>query len=566
MKTKTTIFLLLICSAPAMAFVTVGTDPACDFDNLEDAYNDSDNFVRVTSQIAFTDEFTITKSKWFTGGYDDCSDADQGIIGNNKSKWRRLTPGSVVSINGNQPTQAIVVFSGFEFFGGNTELVRGGGIDVVGNVSLLIGQSEIYDNQSDGGGGIYILGEDATVTLTDVIIRDNLSTSFGGGIYCSDGSSVSVLGASAIHHNEATTSGGGIFAALNCEITFKSGDTLPALSAEKGIYANRALQGGGVYLQSGAQMDLHGTAEHPASIIFNTSTLDDGNEGGGGFFITDQNTRLDAENARIDLNIAKNYGAGGVVLEQAVFTMKRADGSCWSNDYCSSLSYNILTGAAGVGGALDVYDAGIAQISQTLIQYNRANHVAVLDASQVSYVRMEGNVIVNNSHWNDDAITTLFYLNGSAGNGGNLDFFYNTLTHNEANYVFQMSAPAQHHLSVHNAIIDHPLTQFDNGNSNNIVEYDCVFLNENGSLTGNIGIINNNDPLLADPDNGDFRLQSNSPAIDYCDEQTFGGAFYADMVGFDRGDDSPAHPNFLGSYDAGAFEYNHDVIFANSFD
>lgn len=565
MNIKTTVLLLTLVSCNVSAFVTVGTDVNCDYNNLQDAYNDADNFVRVTNQIAFTDEFTIAKAQWFTGGYNNCTDAEQGVLSNNKSKWRRVNPGSVVSINTGQASQSLVVFSGFEFFGGNTAMVRGGGIDVLGNVSLLLGQSEIYDNQSASGGGIFVMGEDATVTLTDVIIRDNISTGPGGGLYCSDQATVTVLGDSAIHHNEATL-GGGIFGTSNCSVTVKSGDTLPPFNTQAGIYANSAAQGGGVYLNDGAQMDLEGTAEHPASIVLNLSTLDDTSEGGGGFFIHGLNTRLDAENARIDANIAHFFGGGGVILDQAVFTMKRKAGECWDDGHCSSLSFNLLLGEDGIGGALDVYDAGIATISQTLIQNNRANRVAILDASEISYVRLEGNVISDNQHWNDDTSTSLFYMMGQAGNGGNLDFFYNTLANNTADSVFNLGTSAQHHLSVHNSIIQHPVIQDDNEDSNNIVEYDCAFLSEQASIAGNIGLINTNDPMLIDPDNGNFQLSSNSPAIDYCDEFTFIGASFADILGTDRGFDDPGTDNFLGSYDAGAYEYNNDVIFAHGFD
>lgn len=563
------IFILMMLTSvfQASAFVTVGTDASCDYDNLQDAYNDPDNFIRVTNQAVFNDEFPINKSQWFTGGYDNCTLAEQGTLSNNKSKWRRVNEGSVVSIGSIQgEPQSLVVFSGFEFFGGNNGVLTvGGGFDIFGNATVLLSQSEIYDNSSARGAGIYILGEQAQLTLTDVTIRNNTTTGPGGGISCRLGATVNILGDSAIHNNEATL-GGGIHASGSCKLTVRSGDSLPALQVEKGIFANVAEQGGGIYLSDGAQLDLEGNSEHPASVIFNSSTLDDGNEGGGGFFIHGENTRLDAINARIDANLAKTYGGGGVVLDQAIFTMRRADGPCWSEDHCSSMSYNMVTGVEGVGGALDVYDVGTASIAQTRFESNRANDVAILDSSEASYVRLEGNVFHANRHWNDDSGTQLFEIAGQPGNGGNLDFFYNTLANNSAHAVFSLSAGAQNHLSVHNAIIQHPLTQDDNNDSNNIVEYDCVFLSENNSITGNIGIINGNDPLFVDGANGNYQLQDQSPAIDHCDEQTFIGASYADITGQDRGFNDPGVQNFLGSHDAGAYERNDDVIFANSFD
>lgn len=554
---------LLAISGQTMAFVTVGQSGDCDYNNLEDAYLSADPFVRVTSEAAFTDVFTITKAKWFTGGYDTCADAENGDLGTNKSKWRRLNGGTVIKIDANQAAQSIVVIDNFEVFGGeNLSNGEAGGIKVTGKSSLLLSHSEVYDNVGIDGGGIHVSGGDAIAILTAVKVRDNIGNSFGGGIYCSDQATVTVLGESSINNNLALA-GGGIFATSECDVSSNSGDTLPALQSTTGIRSNEARYGGGVYLTAGATLKLEGNDDHPASVIFNLANEDGGD--GGGIYLEGQGTRLTGINARIDANIAQSFGAGFEAADFAVVNLSRLDSPCWDDVSCSSLSYNILLGAEGEGGAADIYDAAVASISQTHISNNKANLAAIFNVDNASYLRLEGNLLVDNRHWTDDSNTTLMNLVGPVGDGANLDFFYNTLSDNLANSVIYLENETQNTLSIHNSIIQHQGDTLDqDGNTNNVIQVDCVFLTEQNSLTGNIGTVLLSDPGLVG--NGDYALSANSDAIDLCDEQAFVGSNYSDITGTARGYDDPQVNNFLGPYDAGAFEYNNDVIFTNGFD
>jgi len=551
----------------SQAFVTVGQSLDCDYDNLLDAYLAADTFVRVTSHVSFSDNFIISKPKWFTGGYDNCADAESGTLGPHKTKWRRFNDDTVVNINANQAGPSIVVLDGFEIFGGANNINnQPGGISIAGNSDVIIFNSEIYNNQGELGGAIKITGSQASLTLNKVIVRENSASLNGGGIYCEDEAQVTILEESAIKNNTADNQGGGIYAQTNCELVSKSGDTLPPIQAQYGILSNEALQGGGVYLRSGATMALTGNTEHPASVVFNNSLIED-DEGGGGLYLTGFGTNLNATNARIELNVAQVYGAGLGVYNKAMVNMNRLDEPCWDNNQCSLLANNFVIGEFGIGGAMDIYNQGTVNLSQTKIFGNRADLAAVSNVEDSSYLRLEGNLITANKHWNNSLETALFSLDGGANNGGYIDFFYNTLVNNEAVQIFSLFEAAQHTINIHNSIINHQGLTFEEYDAyNNFNSIDCVFLSEQASLTGNIGVKLLTDPGFVNAANGDYQLKSDSDAIDLCDEGLFSGANYNDLNGQARGYDDPNINNFLGPYDAGAYEFNNDLIFKNDFE
>ena len=78
---------MMLNMGSSAAFVTLGVGADCDHTGLFAAYLDNDPFVRVTSQAVYSEVFTISKTKWFTGGYDNCTDARNNVHGLNKSSW-----------------------------------------------------------------------------------------------------------------------------------------------------------------------------------------------------------------------------------------------------------------------------------------------------------------------------------------------------------------------------------------------------------------------------------------------------------------------------------------------
>lgn len=555
------------------AFVTVGSDAACDYNNLTDAYNDNDVFVRVTTQGAFSNQFEITKPKWFTGGYLNCTDAANGDRSAEKSKWRSVFNNNVVRINAQQAAKALIVIDGFEIFNGlNNDPEGAGGIQIEGNSQLLLAESVVYDNTGGTGGGIKVSGADAQLLISNSIIRNNQSVS-GGGIYCDNQGTVTILGQSAINNNQATY-GGGIYADTQCDIQMNSGDSLPPLQAEFGVLRNTAEVGGGALLLGGSQMEIKGSLEHPASIVLNMADTDEV-ESGGGVYLAGQGTRFEAINGRIESNIGTFFGGGFSVQDQAVFVMRRLPGDCWDNERCSSLSNNILISVDGdtesYGGAGDLFEGGVANISQTRIDGNLGNSVSGFNLDAYAYLRLESNLIINNRHFNDDTATTLIRVSGAPAEGSNVDMFYTTAANNTTSLpLINVRNDSQHTLNVFNNIIDHSSSDilgfFDAGQNNSLMQWDCLFTSESASLTGNMGFISLQDPMFVNKVQSNYRLSPASPAIDACDESAFIGASYPDFGGRDRGFDEPGVANHLGPFDAGAYEANLDLIFQNGFE
>jgi hypothetical protein len=566
---------LIFLTPVACAFVTVGTDVACTYDNLEDAYNDDDIFVRVTTQVTFNDNFVITKPKWFTGGYASCLDIYNGNppVENARTKWQSTDNNTVIKINAQLAANSTIVIDGFEIFNGvNNNPYLAGGIQVEGNSQLLLSNSSVYDNLGASGGGIMVAGENAGVLINNSLIHDNESQ-LGGGIFCEDHASVSILGESAINNNEAEV-GGGIWGNEECEIQMNSGDTLAPLDAQYGILRNTARVGGGAYLIGGSNMEIKGSTEHPASILLNIADTED-IESGGGVFLSDPDTRFEAINGRIESNIGVFYGAGFAVQNQAVFVMRRLPGDCWDNSRCSSLSNNILTSSqdseVGYGGAGDLYEGGVANISQTRIDGNLANTASGFNLDEYAYLRSEGNLIINNRDFNNDTDTTLINVLGSPGNGSNVDMFYNTLANNTTTApMIRAVNDSQQIINVFNSIIDHTSSDilgfFNNAPHNSLLQWECLFVSEVTSLAGNIGFVSTEDPMFVNKVQSNYRLSPASPAIDACDESAFIGASYPDFDGRDRGIDEPGIQNLFGPFDVGAYEANVDIIFANGFE
>ena len=596
MKAITCLTLLLFFSSGS-AFVTVGpaADNQCDYHNLEDAYNDADPFVRVTSNKTVNPDFTFTKTKWITGGYSSCASAAAGDLPNGTTHW--LAPFdnmTTVDINAPDGSNSLIILDRFDIYGGvNTAEFETGGIKVRGDVTLTLSNSLIRDHESHFGGGIQISGNDASVLVINTVIRDNTSIYGGGGVSCTNSAQFTLMQNSSIRNNEALGGpdldlepghGGGLYAHSLCQASLLSGDTNDLFSVDNGVISNTAQgQGGGVYITGGANVNLTGNRNHPASIIGNIANIDTSNViiGGGGVYIQgDGNIPSDgssfrATNGRIEFNTAKHAGAGFGVTSGGTFTMKRGEGRCWDNDKCSSLSLNFVTDATGNAAAGYIYDVSTASISGTYISQNNANEAALFELNHVGYLKLEGNLMINNGPLGQPFASELIDITGNNSFASNLDFSYNTVVENNVAKHFYLHGTAQQWLRIYNSIIrdQGDILAVNTGNIDPDLIINCNYVHEMNSISNatsaqpNFNQDNFNlDPDFVNPANGDYHLSPNSLAKDLCNNNQAQGQF-TDLNGHTRGYDDPNIVDLRGSYDAGAYEdISADLIFFNSFD
>lgn len=592
-----TLIILLLFLSSGSAFVTVGpaADNNCDYHNLEDAYNDADAFVRVTSNKTVNPNFTFTKTKWITGGYSSCASAAAGDSPNGTTHW--LAPFNnmtTVDINAPDGSNSLIVLDRFDIYGGvNTAEFETGGIKVRGDVTLTLSNSLIRDHESHLGGGIQISGSDVSVLVINTVIKDNTSIYAGGGVSCTNSAQFTLMQNSSIHNNEALGGpdlnlepghGGGLYAHSLCQASLLSGDNNDLFSVDYGVISNTAQgQGGGVYIAGGANVDLTGNRNQPASIIGNIANIDTSNViiGGGGIYIQgDGNLPSDgssfrATNGRIEFNTAKHAGAGFGVTSGGTFTMKRAEGRCWDNDKCSSLSLNFVTDATGNAAAGYIYDVSTASISGTYISQNNANEAALFELNHVGYLKLEGNLIINNGPLGQPFASELIDITGNNSFASNLDFSYNTVAENNVAKHFYLHGSSQQWLRIYNSIIrdQGDILAINTGNIDPDLIINCNYVHEMDSISNatsaqpNFNQDNFNlDPDFVNPGNGDYHLSPNSLAKDLCNNNQAQGQF-TDLNGHTRGYDDPNVVDLRGPYDAGAFEdISADLIFFNSFD
>jgi hypothetical protein len=164
-----------------------------------------------SGQLSITSDITIKGT----------GDSKLNISGNRRSPVFGITSGSKVTISGLSITEGLSgLFSGIGPGGGiyndgtltlnnitvsgNTTTSVGGGIYNGG--TLILNKSTVSGNGAVNGGGIF--NDGGTLTLNNSTISSNTATSFGGGIFNDGGTSI--LNNSTVSGNTARFGGGGI--------------------------------------------------------------------------------------------------------------------------------------------------------------------------------------------------------------------------------------------------------------------------------------------------------------------------------------------------------------------
>ena len=224
--------------------------------------------------------------------------------------------------------------------------------------------------------------------------------------------------------------------------------------------------------------------------------------------------------------------------------------------------------SSGTAAAGYVYDQATADIAQTIIHANKADRTATFVSDKVAYIRLEGNIFYENAAFTQATATDLLSVEGNNGFAGNMDFFYNTVALNSVfNHFFLDGTSSQQWLKINNSII------YDQGNiirttgatSPNLIA-DCNYVHESVSFSvaQSATDLFTTNPSFIDAANGNFHLDSQSFAMDLCNENSI-QSNYKDLNGQARGFDNPNLIDLRGTYDAGAYEQYNDLIFRSSF-
>jgi len=157
----------------------------------------------------------------------------------------------------------------------------------------------------------------------------------------------------------------------------------------------------------------------------------------------------------------------------------------------------------GAGGGITVYGSGSINITNNIFKNNNAGDYGYGGGLYTWYVTgtVSRNIFINN---------TANYGSAARLNHGGINFYNNTLWNNDLIDWGVVYVRSSDHRIINNIIWDNDGGDFTyiQANHDPTVEYNIVKNDHDG--TGNI----NDDPLLYDPDNGDFRLTAFSPAID----------------------------------------------------
>ena len=233
------------------------------------------------------------------------------------------------------------------------------------------------------GGGIYIEGGNATLTMNGGAIENNKAEK-GGGVYVTNGAKFTMSGTAKITGNNASGDGGGV--ALNGG-TFTMSDSASAISNNTAVY------GAGIHVNGGGAVTMTG-----GKISGNTATGKD-DSGGGGIHLF--NGTVEMSGGEIIENHAKGTaeraGGGGMYIYQRntnKFTMMGG-----------SFSKNT---ASGDGGG--IYNAGTVTMTDGTISENEANYGGGVYVNGGTFT-MSGSTISGNTARGNAA-------SGDGGGGG----------------------------------------------------------------------------------------------------------------------------------------------------
>ncbi len=532
-----------LTASPARAVVfTVGADGACSASTLAialllaSANGPGHDEIRLTAnQVG---NFSIhSQSVSIVGGFATCSAASATGI----SVISGPGTGRVFMIYG--ATNALLVeLVNLDVTGGTA--LNGGGLYISDSFVVALYNTWVYGNHADSGGGgvgggIAMVGDGGARLAIDQNsnIHDNDAVVGGGGIYCQETvpatAGVTLLDGR-VESNSAVSYGGGI-AVRGCDLISYTG------GPQRGIRSNTTPGiGGGVYADTGAQVELWGDSVAPATLDANSATA-----GGSALYVWGPNVTAALHNSWVT-----NHPNGPAFVARdggRIFMDRTLGGDCHDAVNCSLV--------AGNHGGIVIGDLSL---SHTVVEDNTAS-AALLLLQTDSAITLDGVLFARN------------ILSGGAGarvlqfNGNSLHVTRTTFVDNlvAGQYLVWLACggcyPPPQTLQMDNTLVAEAAGEIlapDFVPANYALAFDCVILPEVASippsavLTRFSGSANPTLHFVNRPA-GDFHLRLGSPAIDFCSAPA---GFPVDMDAQAYGFDEPTAFNFFGIWDLGADE------------
>ncbi len=575
----------------------VGNDPqACDHTSLAQAIsaaNPGDTLLVARDRQYDNTPYGIDKSLTISGGWDGCG---EGRDPGNRSDLAAGFSSRVVAISHPNSTVSLEVELQNLSVATGVSSSDGGGILISGPHEVTLTETFITANRTEGDGGGIAVHDGALLRLegsNDIFLnRANNGEDGqdgdgnGGGIACLGGSAVRAGQGASIRNNRARQNGGGIFAE-DCDVEFASGG-----SGNLGIRNNEAEdgRGGGIRFEGNADLVLDGADEQlsdpslPVTIAGNTSA-----GGGGGISINNADS---AELVNTVLEANESISVGGAAAALAAFNttiMVRSDPDApcrlrsvpGGSSTCSKIINNVA--GAGSSPVIRFFSRTDASVRGTEISGNQLVNGPVVWLDNESDLLIENSMIVDNA-LSGNSRGEVIYLS-SFSQPSTAFIRWTTMARHQADnerpFVQTRAVDdGEIELFLEGLVMDEsrPATlgmETSDAGEVKLLRAACIvgpgmqFLENQAESNALVLALVDDDPMFEDPQQGNFRPQADSPAVDLCD-LIFDGPIPVlqppgiDIDGFARG--IPNSDDTSTRYDVGAFERLGSVIFRDRFE
>jgi hypothetical protein len=557
----------------------VGSDAACDFNNIQAAINFAESHsgseeIHIAQNATYTAQalrITAPGDLDLIGGYGDCNSTVTSGRTTLSGAGGAADSVLVITGNGNHRLRNLNIV-----FGDETAAGKGGGIDFAGSGLVILSNLVINQNSAGFGGGISFAasGGPATLRLEEaVVVQDNIAQNSGGGIRIEGNAKLEMLGAnSSVVGNEArgiaadSGYGGGlqVLAPATAEIATPGRNNIA--TPQGAISSNRAKYGGGIAVQGRVPDADSGVLVHnsdqinPTRIDNNIATV-----AGGGVYLEMLDSgiggavTLCASSFRVDHNRAPDGAAfflDGDFFDNVQLHLRNGIVFTCPDNFtpstsCSSVDCNSIDGNRAVNDAGQLTGGAIVKATPGAIHSRRVTWRGN-EGGDLIYARAFGNLI---THWLElyDSVITDNALSGQAiyaeDSPGTPDVSIRNVTvaGNTLGLSTVMTLLGQS--DIQEAIIWQP-GKSSLGASHGALTGQHIISNDPASLAPPLIRVVNRDPRFVDPGFGNYRLRAASPAVDFAPAVPNGPP---DRDQQDRDLDLP-NADAFGPRDLGAYE------------